>query len=99
MGLFSRFKKNKDPTASDTTSNHHHREPANPLEEVAEAKETSSLDGALGPRIATPSPNFAIRGKKDPLASEEIRAAADPEDDNAREQLIEDERRAEEHGF
>jgi hypothetical protein len=99
MGLFSRFKKNRDPAGSNARSGHQHREPANPLEETAEAKETSSLDGALGPRIAAPSPNFAIRGKKDPLASDEIRAAADPEDDNAREQLIENERRAEEHGF
>jgi hypothetical protein len=97
MGLFSRFKKNRNPATSDVSPGHNHdREAANPLEEITEADETTSPDGSLSSRTAFGLPVIGMKAEKQPFAAEEIRAAADPEDDSAQELLIEHEREAEE---
>jgi hypothetical protein len=41
-------------------------------------------------------PVIGMQAEKQPVAAEEIRVAADPEDDSAQEMLIEHEREAEE---
>jgi len=93
MGLFSRFKKS-EITSTDARSRRR-RVAANPLEEIAVAHETRQPHGSLSPRIAG-TPPFVATKHPEPLAAEEIRAAADPEDDNARGQLIQHERETEE---
>jgi hypothetical protein len=93
VGLFSRFKRTKD-TSTDADSPRR-RAAANPLEEIAVADETSQPHGSLSPRNAGVIP-FVASNDPEPLAAEEIRAAADPEDDNARDQLIQHERETEE---
>lgn len=96
VGLFRHFKKTKDSSSEVPSRRHSRRVAANPLEEVVEAQETRPPDHSLSLRIGGAAPFFA-RKHPDPLAVEEIRAAADPEDDNAREQLIEHEREDEQH--
>ena len=96
MGLFSRFKRSKDSSTDADSPRHRRRVAANPLEEIAVAHETSQPNGSLSPRIAGVMP-FVASKDLEPLAAEEIRAAADPEDDNARDQLIQHERETEEH--
>jgi len=96
MRLFRRFRKNRDSATPDASSGPHHREAANPLEEIAEVDETTSPDGSLSSRMAFGLPVIGMQAEKQPVAAEEIRVAADPEDDSAQELLIEHEREAEE---
>jgi hypothetical protein len=93
VGLFSRFKKSDD--ASTDAGLRRRRVAANPVEEIAVARETRQPHGSLSPRIAG-TPPFVATKHPEPLAVEEIRVAADPEDDNARGQLIQHERETEE---
>ena len=71
---------------------------ADPLEQAAEAHESGR--GALGPQLAGGSGPLPTGGpvRRDPLAEEELRAAADPEDDETETSLIERERREAEYG-
>ena len=101
MGLFRRKKKYEDTSASgkDGAPPHHGRVSAYPEAEQAQSSETLSPDGALNPRIGTGlgSPLMTgSLGQNVPDAVGEIRSAADPEDDNARESSINREREAEE---
>ncbi len=61
-----------------------------PAEEAAEASESASPVFGFG---ALPVPPVDEK-----IAEEEVRAAANPEDDGAQTQLIDDERRREEYG-
>lgn len=67
------------------------READQPLEEVVESRETSA--SPLDPGALT-----FVRPADKEIATEELRAEANPEDDGARAQMIENERRREEHG-
>jgi hypothetical protein len=62
-----------------------------PAEETAELHETSTPVYGFGALSTVPPIDEEI-------AAEELRTAANPEDDGARTQMIEDERRREEHG-
>jgi len=94
VGIFSIFQKKKDSSSQVPGRHHARRVAANPLEEVAEAQETRATGGSFSLGIAGAAPIFS-RKDPEPLAAEETRAAADPEDDGARQQLIEHEREAE----
>ncbi|MFY9782953.1 MAG: hypothetical protein WAK12_05415 [Acidimicrobiales bacterium] len=91
MGLFRRIKRNaKDDVAY-------------PAQEAVEAHEISGSTligpGALGAVQPAGSGVFGQSAPEDEtIATKELRAAADPEDDGARELLIEEERRREEFG-
>jgi hypothetical protein len=67
------------------------RREAEPLEESVELRET--LPSPLDPGALT-----LVRPADKEIATEELRAEANPEDDGARTQMIENERRREEHG-
>ncbi|HUY17568.1 MAG TPA: hypothetical protein VMV11_08405 [Acidimicrobiales bacterium] len=95
MRLFGHFKKTKDSATSARPLRRRRRVAANPLEEIAVADETASPHGTLSPRGAGVKPLVADVVAES-LAAEEIRVAADPEDDNARDQLIQHERETEE---
>ncbi|MGA7836136.1 MAG: hypothetical protein WCA31_13095 [Acidimicrobiales bacterium] len=71
---------------------------ADPLEDAAEAKELGR-EGVLGPQVFTVSPILIAEPGESDIASEEVRAAADPEDDTTKELLIERERRQEEQDY
>ena len=71
---------------------------ANPLEDAAQAKE-SGREGVLGPEIYAVSPIISADPGTSDLINEEVRAAADPEDDTARELLIERERKQQEPDY
>jgi len=90
MGLFRRSKKQWHPSIPADGA-------ANPLEEEAEAEESGR--GAVGPQVAGGARPLPGTGPvdRDPLAADELRAAADPEDDEAESSLIERERRRAEH--
>jgi hypothetical protein len=62
-----------------------------PAEEVSEMHETSTPVYGFGALSSVPPIDEEI-------AAEELRTAANPEDDGAQTQLIEDERRRDEHG-
>jgi hypothetical protein len=62
-----------------------------PAEEAVEVHET--LPSPLDPGALT-----LVRPADREIATEELRTEANPEDDGARTQMIEDERRREEHG-
>jgi hypothetical protein len=102
MRLFRR-KKNEDTSPSgEDASQHQGRESAYPIVERAKMSETLSRDGPLGPRMADGLGVPLLGGHSEhdvPDAVDEIRAAANPEDDNARETLIRKEREAEERGL
>jgi hypothetical protein len=91
MGLFSRVKNIFNPSSSDEAGHNHGA--ADLPEEQAEAQETVGRDGLLSPRIA--GPDFAVN---DPSAADQLRVAADREDDGSAEMMIEQERRDAEHG-
>jgi hypothetical protein len=104
MGLFRRKKKYEDTSQSgeDASDKHHGRESAYQVEDQAETRETLSGDAALGPRMAGGLGLPLIGGHFEtdlPDGTDLIRAAADPEDDNAREMLIQKERESEERDF
>ncbi|MGC2176299.1 MAG: hypothetical protein WA614_12680 [Acidimicrobiales bacterium] len=77
MGLFRRSKQK--------------HEIADPLEAAAEAKELGH-DGVLGPQVYATAPIFDAVPGDSGVAEEEVLANADPEDDTARELLIEREK-------
>jgi hypothetical protein len=62
-----------------------------PAEETVVSRET--LPSPLDPGALT-----LVRPADKEIATEELRAEANPEDDGARTQMIENERRREEHG-
>jgi hypothetical protein len=91
MGPFRRKKQSADDTA------------AYPTQEAAEARETSGSTfigpGALGAVQPAGSGSHGLVSPVDEtIATDELRANADPEDDGAKELLIEEERRREEYG-
>lgn len=77
MGLFRRSKQKP--------------EIADPLEAEAEATALGH-GGVLGPQVYTAQPIFDAAPGESDVADEEVLANADPEDDTARELLIERER-------
>ncbi len=90
MGLFRRSKKRWHPSMPADGA-------ADPLEEQEEAHESGR--GALGPQTVGPPGSFPLGTvANDPLAREELRAAADSDDDEAESSLVERERRQAEHG-
>lgn len=102
MGLFRRSKKNKVSSSSgDATYEPRARESAYPLADNAQTAETASRDGVLSPKMAAglSMPTHGGQVENDVSdAVDEIRAAADPEDDGAKETLIRNEREREERG-
>lgn len=68
------------------------RESAEPLEDAAEARERGH-DGLLTPQVFSVAPVVKAEPLPGELTEEELRATADPEDDVAKELLIERERR------
>lgn len=81
MGLFHHSKK--------------HRESADPLEDATEV-EALERDGLLAPEVGSAVPIVNADPSEGDISEEALRATADPEDDAAREMMIDHERRAEE---
>ncbi len=75
-----------------------HHEAADPLEAAAEAKELGR-DGVLGPEVSSVSPIFRADPSESDSANEELLAAANPEDDTARDLFIEREREQQEPDY
>lgn len=99
MGLFRRSKKNKEASSSSDATRG--RESAYPLADHAQTAETASRDGVLSPRMAAgmSMPMHGGQVENDvPDAADEIRAAADPENDGAKETFIRKQREREERG-
>jgi hypothetical protein len=73
-------------------------EPADPLETAAEAK-ALGRDGVLSPDVFSVTPVVKAEPGESDIANEELLASADPEDDTARELLIEREREQQEPDY
>jgi len=103
MGFFQRlFGKNGSSEGVDDIDRKSRHESANVAQDHAEMNETTR-GGALGPQVSGGAPGFGnppgpfpSRPTGDLNSAEEIRVAADQEDDNARAMLIEHERDAQE---